>query len=58
MLIRWRYVCQAADDFERIDATVLFDVLPSLTTLDTQFFDGTRAGAATLTRESRVFVID
>lgn len=58
MMVRWRFDCEGAAEFNSVDATVLFDVLPSLTTLNVQFFDGTRADADGLTRDRRSFVID
>ncbi len=58
MLVRWRFTCEVPSAFDRVDATGLFDVLPSLTTLNVQFFDGSRADAGELTRDRRALVID
>ncbi len=58
MLVTWNFQCERAGALNRIDAATLFEVLPSLESLNTQFFDGTRAEATTLTRERTALVID
>jgi hypothetical protein len=58
VLVRWNFQCEAVSSIDRVDAAMLFERLPSLESLDAQFFDGDRAAAADLTRERTAFAIE
>jgi len=58
MLVRWSFQCEAPGALDRVDAAGLFEILPTLESLDAQFFDGVRAAAGDLTRQRPTLVIE
>jgi len=49
LLVSWTYHCERPRGLEQVDLNPLFSAFPRLESVDTQFFDGSRAAARALT---------